>query len=58
MKNAKRIAASTFLFGLIGLVVGCMVGPREGYYDSNHHRYYHERSWHDCGEDHNERCRR
>jgi hypothetical protein len=44
--------------GLMSLVLGCVISPREGYYDDSHHRYYHERSWHDCGEDHNERCRR
>jgi hypothetical protein len=50
MRNTKRIATSTFLLGLIGLVVGCMVGPREGYYDGDHHRYYHQNGWHDCAE--------
>jgi hypothetical protein len=30
MKSTKSIATSTFLFGLIGLLEGCMVGPREG----------------------------
>ena len=55
MKNTKRIATSTFLLGLIGLVVGCMVGPREGFYDSDHHRYYHENGWHDCA-DRDEHC--
>jgi hypothetical protein len=55
MKNTKRIATSTFLLGLIGLVVGCMVGPREGNYDSDHHRYYHENGWHDCA-DRDEHC--
>jgi hypothetical protein len=50
MRNTMRIATSTFLLGLIGLVVGCMVGPREGYYDGGHHRYYHENGWHDCAE--------
>ena len=50
MKNTKRIAASSLLFVLMGLVSGCLVGPREGYYDGNHHRYYHENRWHDCGE--------
>ena len=24
--------------------------PREGYYDRDHHRYYHERGWHECAE--------
>jgi hypothetical protein len=55
MKNTRRIAASTFLLGLIGLVVGCMVGPREGAYDGDHHRYYHENGWHDCA-DRDEHC--
>ena len=55
MKNTKRVAASTLLMALIGLVVGCMVGPREGYYDTGHHRYYHENGWHDCA-DRDEHC--
>jgi hypothetical protein len=55
MKNTKRIAMSSFLFVLIGLVVGCIAGPREGYYDGDHHRYYHENSWHDCT-DRDEHC--
>ena len=55
MKNTKRIATSAFLLGLIGLFVGCMGGPREGYYDSDHHRYYHENGWHDCA-DRDEHC--
>jgi hypothetical protein len=25
-------------------------GYREGYYDREHHRYYHEHSWHECME--------
>jgi hypothetical protein len=55
MMNTKRIANSTFLLGLIGLVVGCLAGPREGYYDGDHHRYYHENAWHDCA-DRDEHC--
>jgi hypothetical protein len=40
------------------LAAGCIVTPgyREGYYDRDHHRYYHENAWHECGE-HEERCR-
>ncbi len=56
MTNIKRFAGSTFLLGLIGLVAGCLVGPREGYYDGNHHRYYHANGWHDCAE-RDEHCR-
>ena len=56
MKSTKSIATSSFLLGLIGLLEGCMVGPREGYYDSDHHPYYHENGWHDCA-DRDEHCR-
>jgi hypothetical protein len=31
-------------------------GYREGYYDREHNRYYHEHSWHDCLE-HDPYCR-
>ena len=55
--NAKRIAKSSFLVGLIGLVLGCVVEPREGFYDHDHHRYYHEHAWHECT-DGVEFCRR
>jgi hypothetical protein len=50
MKNTRHIAPITFLLVLIGLVAGCIAGPREGYYDGDHHRYFHENSWHNCGE--------
>jgi hypothetical protein len=25
-------------------------GYQEGYYDREHHRYWHEKAWHDCVE--------
>ena len=25
--------------------------PREGYYDRDHHRYWHDHRWHRCDED-------
>ncbi len=56
MTNTKRIARSTFLIGLIGLVLGCVVAPTEGHYDRDNHRYYHENGWHECG-DRDEHCR-
>jgi hypothetical protein len=48
---------------LLGLVLlasallasGCVVEPREGFYDREHHRWYHEHGWRDCGE-HDEHC--
>jgi hypothetical protein len=43
----KRI----FLLGLFALATACVAEePRDGFYDSQHHRYYHEHAWHDCGE--------
>jgi hypothetical protein len=50
MINVKRIAQSSFLVGLMGLFLGCVVEPREGFYDHQHSRYYHEHTWHDCHE--------
>jgi hypothetical protein len=45
------------LLGLLSFTTGCIVAqPREGYYDRDHHRYYHERTWHQC-RDHDEYCR-
>ncbi len=39
---------------------GCVIAPgngyREGYYDRDNHRYYHEHEWHECG-DHDDHCR-
>jgi hypothetical protein len=60
MKNAMLIARNSLIVALIALASGCVIAPREGYregyYDSNHHRYYHEGGWHDCGE-HDDHCR-
>jgi hypothetical protein len=51
MINTQSIVRSGILLGLIALSSACVVaGPREGYYDRDHHRYYHENGWHDCGE--------
>ena len=43
------------LFGLIGFGLGCVAVPSDGYYDRDHHRYYHENSWHECA-DRDEHC--
>jgi hypothetical protein len=57
MKNTQRIAKASFLMGLIALASACVVAePREGYYDHDHHRYYRDRTWHECG-DHDDHCR-
>ncbi len=56
MKYSGLIAARGCLLGLIVFAAACVVVPREGFYDRDHHRYYHEHAWHDCGE-HDEHCR-
>ena len=56
MKNSMSLVKGSFLVALITLASACVVAPREGYYDGDHHRYYHENSWHDCGE-RDEHCR-
>jgi hypothetical protein len=57
MSLLKLIArAGLPLLGLMLFASGCVVEPREGFYDSNHHRWYHEHAWHDCVEN-DEHCR-
>jgi hypothetical protein len=51
MTSTQSIFRAGIMLGLISLSTACVVaGPREGTYDSNQHRYYHENTWHDCGE--------
>ena len=50
------------MLGLIALSTACVVaeprgGYHEGYYDRDHHRYYHENGWRDCGGERDEHCR-
>jgi hypothetical protein len=57
MTNSLRALKGAFLMGLITLASACVVAePRDGYYDHDHHRYYGEHTWHDCG-DHDDHCR-
>jgi hypothetical protein len=55
----QLLAKVSVLLGLIALTSACVVAPapREGYYDRDHHRYYHERGWHDCGPHDDQYCR-
>jgi hypothetical protein len=57
MKKLESIAKGSVLLGLLMLASACVVVPREGYYDRDHHRYYHEHEWHECG-DRDDYCRR
>jgi hypothetical protein len=57
MTLSKTLLSALFLaVGFTFLAQGCVVAePREGYYDHEHHRWYHEHAWHDCVE-HDEHC--
>ena len=56
MNILRPIAQATFLMlGVMLFAPGCVVEPREGYYDRDHHRWYHEHTWRECGE-HEEHC--
>jgi len=57
MKNTTRVAKGGLLLALVGLVLGCVVTPAEGYYDRDHHRYYHEHAWRECGQHDDAYCR-
>jgi len=57
MSNIARTMIGGFLLGLFMLNSGCVIEPREGYYDHDHHRWYHERHWRECHE-HDEHCDR
>ncbi len=48
--TARSVAKSSFILGLIAMAAACVVDTREGYWDRDHHRYYHEHTWHECVE--------
>lgn len=70
MATTQRIFLHTLLLGLMALMSACVVrdygdgeryhergeGYREGYYDRDHHRYYHDHQWRECME-HDAFCR-
>jgi hypothetical protein len=56
MKDSIRIAQTGVVLALLMASSACVVEPRNGYYDRDHHRYYHEHVWIDCSE-HDEHCR-
>ena len=57
MKIKERIAQGSFLLALIEIASGCIVAePRDGYWDHQHNRWYHDHTWHECG-DRDEHCR-
>jgi hypothetical protein len=59
MAIPKPIARTILvLLGLMLVVPGCVVEPREGFYDRDHHRWWHEHAWRECGDrDRDDHCR-
>jgi hypothetical protein len=54
------IRAMLLVLALMLMAPGCVVvEPREGSYDRDHHRWWHEHGWRECGDrDHrDEHCR-
>ncbi len=51
MRLLKRLASTGLVLWSLSLMLsGCVVAePREGYYDHEHHRWYHEHVWVTCG---------
>jgi hypothetical protein len=56
MINRESVAKASIIAALIMIASGCVVAPREGYYDRDHHRYYREHTWHEC-HDRDDYCR-
>src|ERR1700730_16683858 len=66
MTYAQSALRGAILLGMVALSSACIVaehdgyrerdGYREGYYDRDHHRYYHDHGWRECGE-RDEHCR-
>jgi hypothetical protein len=51
MRICTRIGrALLLLMGLATMMSACVVEPREGYWDHDHNRWYHNHSWVSCGE--------
>ena len=57
MTIKQRVAQGSFLLALIAIASGCVVAePREGYWDHDHARWYHNHGWVNCGPG-DEHCR-
>ena len=57
MQNSLlKLQAGLWLTLIVLASAACNGEPHEGYYDRDHHRWYHEHGWRDCGE-RDEHCR-
>jgi hypothetical protein len=50
MSIAKRLGQNALVLALLTLSTACVIEPRDNYYDRDHHRYYSEHTWHECGD--------
>jgi len=61
MSAIRFVARGSCLISLVVLLAGCVIAPRggyhEGYYDRQHHRYYHDHDWHQCRDRDDPHCR-
>ena len=58
MTIKQRLAHVGFLLGFMAFASGCLVAePREGYWDHDHSRWYHNHAWVACGPGGDEHCR-
>jgi hypothetical protein len=49
MKGIKRIALGSCMLAVMSMFLsGCYVENREGYYDHEHHRWWHDHAWVAC----------
>ena len=56
MRSTIRLVVGSLMLGMYFITSGCIVAePREGYYDRDHHRWYHEHAWRTC-EEHDAHC--
>ncbi|HVW68178.1 MAG TPA: hypothetical protein VHB68_04345 [Steroidobacteraceae bacterium] len=56
MRSTIRLVVGSLMLGMYFITSGCIVAePREGYYDRDHHRWYHEHAWRAC-EEHDAHC--
>ena len=53
--DVQRLIPGAMALALMLFATGCVVEPRDNYYDHDHHRYYQGHAWHDCG-DHDDHC--
>jgi hypothetical protein len=57
MRTLAQAALLVLGLGIVLMAPGCVVTPpAEGYYDRDHHRWWHEHAWVECG-DHDDHCR-